>query len=400
MKINRYIKLMLAMVIALPILCTSCKEDDDDEKKNNTETQDEDNVPVQSITLNTHEVSLMLGETAQLMATILPYNASERNVIWSSSDNNVAIVSSDGTIVSQGDGGAIITVKTIDGEISDYCKVSVHKNIIFKDQNLLKALVRNPEIDKDGDKGISPAEALAVTELSIGDDGIASFDEIGYFSNLEELFCYDNQITSLDVSKLTKLKRFHCHNNLIEKLDLSQNPELTTFSCNGNNLTSVDITNNSKLIGFFCGKQKTGTIKLKLTVDQFNNAWKEEREDSDNQNVELVMNIFEGVTIHSDDLDNNLKNGDSASLDYIMRGFQFRLYGADGNELSFYDPSIFEQIVWTSSNESVATVAANYENNDDDNRSQIKVKVLSVGNTIITGTMNNEYSISFNLEVK
>ena len=80
--------------------------------------------------------------------------------------------------------------------------------------------------------------------------------------------------------------------------------------------------------------------------------------------------------------------------------FTFRLQDSEGNELSFYDSTVLRQIVWTSSDETIATISADYEDETDNNKVQMTVKTLAAGNAVITGTVNNEYTISFNLEVK
>ncbi len=388
-------KTLLAASLVLPTMLVSCKKDDDNKASAKAKT-----IPVEGVSLSTHDTTLFKGEYFILNANILPDSASKKDVEWSSGDDNIATVTSAGKVIATEQGSTFIYVTTVDGEFKDSCKLSVINNIEIKDQNLLKLLVSNPDINKDGDDGISRAEALSVATLEIDDKGIESFDELGYFSNLEKLVCNNNKFTSLDLTNLSKLKTLHCENNQIVKLNVTKNIELEKLFCSNNKMDSLDIRDNSNLKTIFCGRQANDTLKLQLTIDQFNDVWKTYGTDEDNNNIAIVMNFFEGASFHTDKLPNDLKDGDSASFSLVKEGFSFRLYGADGSELSFYDPSVFEQIVWTSSNESVATVSANYENNGDDNKSQIKVNAVSTGNTIITGTVNDEYSISFNLEVK
>ncbi len=58
-------------------------------------------------------------------------------------------------------------------------------------------------------------------------------------SNLSCFWCYDNQITELNVSNNKKLASFYCRYNLLEKLDLSNNSELTNLDCNNNQLVQL-----------------------------------------------------------------------------------------------------------------------------------------------------------------
>ena len=69
--------------------------------------------------------SLRTGKTRLLTATISPENASNRNVLWSSSDESVAVVE-DGLVTAIGMGSAVITATTQDGGYTDTCRVTVN----------------------------------------------------------------------------------------------------------------------------------------------------------------------------------------------------------------------------------------------------------------------------------
>ena len=63
-------------------------------------------IPVESVTISQVEgiTELAVGETLQLVATVLPENATDKTVTWSSSDESVATVDQNGvvTAVSKG----------------------------------------------------------------------------------------------------------------------------------------------------------------------------------------------------------------------------------------------------------------------------------------------------------
>ena len=82
--------------------------------------------PVESVTLDKTSVTLTEGDVTTLTATVTPSNATNKNVIWSSSDNTVATVS-DGKVTAVKAGTATITVKTKDGNKSATCTVTVIK---------------------------------------------------------------------------------------------------------------------------------------------------------------------------------------------------------------------------------------------------------------------------------
>lgn len=86
------------------------------------------NEPVTSVKLNKNELTLHNGETETLTATVLPADADNRTVIWSTSDEKVVSVKG-GKITALTKGTAIVTVKTEDGGLLDMCNVTVLQNV-------------------------------------------------------------------------------------------------------------------------------------------------------------------------------------------------------------------------------------------------------------------------------
>lgn len=75
-------------------------------------------VPVESVTISgAPEAALKTGERWNLTAVVLPENASNRNVQWTSSDTTVASVNSRGVVTAVGEGTAVITARSV---VSDY----------------------------------------------------------------------------------------------------------------------------------------------------------------------------------------------------------------------------------------------------------------------------------------
>ncbi len=89
-------------------------------------------VPVTSVTLNRLSLSVEEGRNGFLTATVLPDNATNTNVIWSSSDNSVATVSN-GVITGIAKGYATITATAADGTgKSASCTVYVTEDVLVK----------------------------------------------------------------------------------------------------------------------------------------------------------------------------------------------------------------------------------------------------------------------------
>ncbi|MBQ6286690.1 MAG: Ig-like domain-containing protein [Bacteroidales bacterium] len=84
-------------------------------------------VSVTGVTLDdsSKEVTLEVGGTATLKATVAPADASDKAITWSSSDESVATVSSEGVVTAKGAGTAVITVTTKDGSKTATSKVTV-----------------------------------------------------------------------------------------------------------------------------------------------------------------------------------------------------------------------------------------------------------------------------------
>ncbi len=83
----------------------------------------EDDIPVSSVSLNTNSLSLKEGESATLVATVSPNNATDKTVTWSSSDKSIATVSSNGKVTAVKTGSAKITAQA--GDKTATCLVSV-----------------------------------------------------------------------------------------------------------------------------------------------------------------------------------------------------------------------------------------------------------------------------------
>ncbi|MCR5490506.1 MAG: carbohydrate-binding domain-containing protein [Bacilli bacterium] len=88
---------------------------------------DGDDVSVTGVSLNYSSLSIAAGSSAQLNVTIVPYNATNLAVTWTSSDESVATVAN-GKVTGVSEGSATITVTTADGSYKATCKVSVTKS--------------------------------------------------------------------------------------------------------------------------------------------------------------------------------------------------------------------------------------------------------------------------------
>ncbi len=82
-------------------------------------------VSVTGISLSAMEQTLDIGGVTVLTATVLPTDATNKSVTWSSSNSSVAIVTS-GVVTAIGEGSAVITATTEDGMKTAECTVTVN----------------------------------------------------------------------------------------------------------------------------------------------------------------------------------------------------------------------------------------------------------------------------------
>ena len=85
-------------------------------------------ISVTGVTISDNSITVDEYRTYTLSATVLPENALNKNVVWSSSDSNIASVDSNGVVSGISTGNTTITVTTVDGGYTAQCSVSVSAN--------------------------------------------------------------------------------------------------------------------------------------------------------------------------------------------------------------------------------------------------------------------------------
>lgn len=92
--------------------------------------------PVAGIMLNETQVTFeSIGKTKPLIAKVLPEDASDKSVRWTSSNPAVCSITENGTIVSLGIGTSVITATTVDGGFVAVCIVTVKSAFYPADVN-------------------------------------------------------------------------------------------------------------------------------------------------------------------------------------------------------------------------------------------------------------------------
>ncbi len=141
--------------------------------------------PVTGVTLDRTELTIGVGEVAQLIATIAPEDANTTDVIWSCTDLSVLAVDAEGKLMGQKAGVVEVTVTTLDGYFTATCTVTVINaatEIVFEseggDLEIGKTLTLLPIL--------TPPDADApILTWTSSDETVATVDENGMITALK-----------------------------------------------------------------------------------------------------------------------------------------------------------------------------------------------------------------------
>lgn len=81
-------------------------------------------IPVEKVVISKENVRIGVGERAQLSATVLPEDATNKNIVWKSENNDVAYML-ENNVVGVAPGTTSVIAMTEDGKVSDTCVVTV-----------------------------------------------------------------------------------------------------------------------------------------------------------------------------------------------------------------------------------------------------------------------------------
>ena len=86
--------------------------------------------------------------------------------------------------------------------------------------------IKEKNIDKTSYSINKGKKRNQITELNISQKNLTGPLKLVGFSNLRELNCSENQITSLDLSDCKKLEKLNCQNNQLSQIKLPQGEKL------------------------------------------------------------------------------------------------------------------------------------------------------------------------------
>jgi hypothetical protein len=119
----------------------------------------------------------------------------------------------------------------------------VAQKTFIPDYNFEQALI-NLDLDDIFDDSVFTSAIDTLQVLDISNKGITSLIGIEDFTQLRELFCYDNQIVELDLRYNSNLFEFNCRNNILTSLDIRNGNNLALWyftSLNNDSLMCINV---------------------------------------------------------------------------------------------------------------------------------------------------------------
>lgn len=312
---KRILSTLLVIALAIPLF-VNCKKDK--------------GVPVESFSIDPVTVYLNDGDTHQLDVIVQPKKAKKgefmSSLVWVSDDENIASVDENGLVTAKMRGNTRITASTSDGTLSASCDVNVQliltddKDISAYFEGSFALALRYKGLIADENK-ITYGEVKNITEFDVPALYVKDIETAGgleFLVNLESLDLGGaKNLTSLNVSTLTKLKKLVATKGKLTHVDLTNCSDLESVFMDDNKLESVvfgqhpnlaKVSMNTNKLKEFNASTLPGLVYLDLSENEL--------ESIDLTGCKLIETLW---------LNNNkLKSIDAGSLEKLqLQGFRF-----------------------------------------------------------------------------
>lgn len=143
-----------------------------------------DTIPVLGVTLDKQTMNLTAGSTGSLTATINPADAANKSLTWTSDNTAVATVNENGVVTAVAEGTAKITVKTVDGEKTAVCTVTVTAKTSGSSSSSSSSRpsypITTPDKTENGSVTVTPKSAKrgSVVTITVTPDAGYMLDEL------------------------------------------------------------------------------------------------------------------------------------------------------------------------------------------------------------------------------
>lgn len=278
---KRILSTLLVIALAIPLF-VNCKKDK--------------GVPVESFSIDPVTVYLNDGDTHQLDVIVQPGKAKKgefmSSLVWVSDDENIASVDENGLVTAKMRGNTRITASTSDGTLSASCDVNVQlvltddKDITAYFEGSFALALQYKKLIADNNK-ITYGEVKNITDFDVPALYVKDVETAGgleFLVNLESLDLGGaKNLTSLNVSTLTKLKKLvatkgklthvdltNCSDlesvimddNKLERVVFGQHPNLTKVSMNTNKLKEFNASSLPGLVYLDLSENELESIDL------------------------------------------------------------------------------------------------------------------------------------------
>ena len=176
-------------------------------------------IKVTGIKLNEDSITLKKDSTYQLVANVLPENASNKNIIWSTSNDSIATIDTTGLIHALSHGKVIITAKTEDGGFTATISVTVKSDNIEDNvaSNTSMSLISAGNIFicniKDEIFNLSE-DSIRITQYTVSDENGNAIKEVTYSDKiLQGGESYIETFAVKDLFNKLNLTWTYIHNN-------------------------------------------------------------------------------------------------------------------------------------------------------------------------------------------
>jgi uncharacterized protein YjdB len=350
-----------AMTLAAAFFAVSCEEEQAGE------------VLATGVTLSAPTLSLPIGSTETLVATVKPDNASDKTLTWRSNKTEVATVSNDGVVTALTVGAATVTATTAGG-IQGLCVVTVIPvevtGVTLSDLTLdivagnTATLTATVAPDNATDKTVtwsSNAESIATVSdaglVTAVAAGVADITATANADNTKKATCTVTvsaiPVTGVTLNKATTSITIGGNETLVATVAPADATDKTvTWSSNATGIATVD--NTGKVTAVAIG---AATITVTANADNTKTA---------TCAVTVTSIPPTGVTLNKTTL--SMSNGGKEKLTATVLPF----------------PGASQAVTWSSSNTGVATVDATGE----------VTAVAATGTAVITATVNENTGLT------
>lgn len=191
------------------------------------------------------------------------------------------------------------------------------------DANFKSYLINNLDINKNSDAEIQVSEAASFYGvIDCSNKNISSLIGIQEFINISSLYCYNNSLDSLDISKNKFLFNLNCRGNNLKALNVSSNEYLAGLYCGFNQLDSLDVSSNTNLQQLNCHYNNISELDISKNeelnmLNAFNNKLTKLNVANSNNSSIAVLNVINNENLSCIKIDENFTPNMSWKKDSI-----------------------------------------------------------------------------------